>query len=81
MGRQTFVLGNGLSLGALNSQSLGPGSMPGWMFVSILSSSPVSTYNFVYPSPGANALYKYLLGSKFHLLGSSPDGEVFLVDP
>ena len=46
MGRQTFVPSNGLSLGALDSQSLGPvtgqdsqslgpGSMPGQTFVSL----------------------------------------------
>jgi len=61
MGRQTFVPGNGLLLGVLDSQSLGPGSMPGMEV--ILSSAPVSPENFVYPSPGAYALYEKAIDS------------------
>jgi len=41
MGRQTFVLSNGLVLGAQDSQSLGPGSMLGMQVcLFILPSSP-----------------------------------------
>ena len=41
MRRQTFVPSNGLVLGALDSQSLGPGSMLGMdVCLSILSHSP-----------------------------------------
>ena len=53
MGRQTFVPSNGLVIGALDSQSLGPGSMLRTE-VCLLTSSPELS---IYPSAGANVIY------------------------
>ena len=58
MGRQTFVPSNGLVLGALDSQSLGPGSMlETEVCLFILPSSPELSEILIYPSPGANVIY------------------------
>jgi len=58
MGRQTFVPGNGLVLGALNSQSLGPGSMLGTeICLFILPASPELSEISIYPSAGAVLQY------------------------
>jgi len=53
-------MGNGLVLGALDSQSLGPGSVPRMEVCPfILSSSSESPKNFIYPSAGAYAPYEW----------------------
>ena len=55
MGRQTFVQGNGLVLGALDSQSLGPGSV---FRVEVCHSlpRPVSSRGIIaYPCPTSSA--------------------------
>ena len=60
MGRQTFVPGNGLVLGALDSQSLGPGSMLGMDFSFFLLL--YLKYLFIHQQvPMSYILYTFLL--------------------
>ena len=71
MGRQTFVLGNGLVLGALDSQSLDPGSMPGTEVCLFILSSPSESPKtifiiFVHKLQGVQEEKKNLCHCDFH---------------
>ena len=55
---RAFVPSNGLVFGALDSQSLGPGSMLGTeVCLFILPSSPELSEISIYSSPGADVIY------------------------
>ena len=74
MGRLTFVQGNGLVLGALDSQSLGPGSMPQTeVYLSILSLCQQSNAVCMLPLCVHSFAYLRAASTKlFHTLYSMP---------